>query len=241
MDNAFIADGVIVLILIAGALVGAKRGLIKSLMGVFVVVGALFGALMLTNALTDPLTEAVASRVEERVLGRVSDELGKLENGSSGVESDALTKIFERYGLPPQLLDELLDAAADIISGAKTIAQEKATTDQLRGAISDGVRAVVRKAVQAGLLIGGFLVLMVVLGLLAKVLDKVFDLPLLDLTNAAGGAMMGLLEAGVTILVLLFFASRFAGTVVADWAEGSRLMPFFLLRESLGFLPTLNG
>lgn len=240
MDNAFIADSVIVLILAVGALVGAKRGLIKSLMGVFVVVGALFGALLLMQTLTEPLTDALASRVEERVLGRVSDELGKLESGSSGAESDALTEIFEKYGLPSQLLDELLDTAADIISGAKTIAQEK-TSETLRGAVSIGVRSVVRKAVQAGLLIGGFLVLMVVLGLLAKLIDRVFDLPLLDLTNAVGGALMGLLEAGATIFVLLFFASRFGVTAVTDCAEGSRLMPFFLLRESLGFLPTLNG
>ena len=33
MDNALIADGVIVSVLLVGALLGAKRGLIKSLMG----------------------------------------------------------------------------------------------------------------------------------------------------------------------------------------------------------------
>ena len=230
MDNAFVADGVIVLVLAAGALIGAKRGLVKSLMGVFVVVGALVGALLLADALTDPITDALSARIEEKVLGQVTEELGRRGDGSAQTDGAALRGLLEKYSIPTGLLDELLDSAAS-----------EQAEQRLRGAVSVGVRGVVRSAVHAGLALGGFLVLAVVLSLLARVADRVFDLPLLDVTNSVGGAILGLLEAGAVIVVLLFFASRFGVKAIMDCADGSRLMPYFLLRKSFDTLPTLGG
>jgi len=230
MDNAFVADGVIVLVLAAGALIGAKRGLVRSLMGVFVVVGALVGALLLADALTDPITDALSARIEEKVLGQVTEELGRRGDGSAQTDGAALRGLLEKYSIPTGLLDELLDSAAS-----------EQAEQRLRGAVSVGVRGVVRSAVHAGLALGGFLVLAVVLSLLARVADRVFDLPLLDVTNSVGGAILGLLEAGAVIVVLLFFASRFGVKAIMDCADGSRLMPYFLLRKSFDTLPTLGG
>ena len=240
MDNAFIIDGVIVLILIAGALIGAKRGLIKSLMGVFVVVGALVGSLMLANMLTDPVTDALAPRVEEKVMETVAGELEKLENGSQKGETKSLSELLEKYGVSPQVIDRLLGAVADVVDGAMTIAGEQ-TMEQMRGALSGGIRATLRATVHTVLVLVGYLVLFVVLTLLAKVLDRVFDLPLLDTTNAVGGAMMGILEAAAVIFVLVFFASRFGVTAITEHADEGRLLPFFMLRKSIGILPALNG
>ena len=240
MDNAFVADGVIVLVLAAGALIGAKRGLVKSLMGVFVVVGALVGALLLADALTDPITDALSERIEEKVLGQVTEELGRLGDGSAQTDGAALRGLFEKYSIPTGLLDELLDSAVELVGGAASAVSEQAE-QRLRGAVSVGVRGVVRSAVHAGLALGGFLVLAVVLSLLARVVDRVFDLPLLDVTNSVGGAILGLLEAGAVIVVLLFFASRFGVKAIMDCADGSRLMPYFLLRKSFDTLPTLGG
>ncbi|MCR5826764.1 MAG: CvpA family protein [Oscillospiraceae bacterium] len=240
MDNAFIADAVIVLILAAGALIGAKRGLIKSLMGVFVVVGALVGAVTLADMLTDPLTDALSARIENDLVSSFSDALGSREEGVDNASEENLAKQLERFGISRETLDELLDGVVDVIHGMKTLADETAT-ERFRSAVGSGVRSTVRSVVHSALVLGGFLLLTVVLGLFARLLDRVFDLPLLDLTNSVGGAMMGLLEAGATVFVLLFFASHFGVTAIMDCAEGSRLMPYFLLRKSVWILPAVES
>ena len=227
MDNALVADGVIVLLLIAGALLGAKRGLIKSLMGVFVIVGALLGAQMLSNVLTDPLTDIAAARIEDKLMQSVSG----LRAQDEGAESarDRLDELFERYGLP----GELLGAAEEALNEAIAPAKEHAAA-HLRETLASGVRAAIRGTVHTALALVCFLLLLIVLTLLAKVLDRVFDLPLLDATNAVGGAILGVLEAGAAICVLLFFARRFGVTALEELGDRGVLLPWFMLRRSLG-------
>lgn len=234
MDNAFIADSVIVLILILGAVVGAKRGLIKSMMGVFVVIGALIGAQMLADMLTDPITDAVATRIEDKVLRGVSE----LRDSGSRASQDKLLKQFEQYGIPSELLDQLLDAAAEVLNEAVAPAKQQ-TAAYMKDTLSSTVRMAIRGTVHTVLVLVCYLVLFVALTLLAGVLDRVFDLPLLDMTNAVGGAMMGVLEAGAVLFVLLFFASRFGVTAITEHADEGRLLPFFMLRKSLGIFPSL--
>lgn len=236
MDNALIADSVIVLILIVGALAGAKRGLVKSLMGVLVIAGALAGALALANLLTDPIADALAARVEDKMARRFSDALEMSVSEVPHQENGGLEGLFEQYGLPKQLLDELLDAAGGAMDGAADAVREK-LTEQFRGAVSAGVHAAVRGTVRTVLMLVCFLALTVVLKLLANALDCVFDLPPLNLVNSVGGAAMGLLEAGAVIYALLFFASCFGLTAVTDCADRSRLI--FLFRRSFGILPSL--
>jgi len=235
MDNALVADGVIVLLLIAGALLGAKRGLIKSLMGVFVIVGALLGAQMLSNVLTDPLTDIAAARIEDKLMQSVSGLRAQDDGAESaqdeGTESarDRLDELFERYGLP----GELLGAAEEALNEAIAPAKEHAAA-HLRETLASGVRAAIRGTVHTALALVCFLLLLIVLTLLAKVLDRVFDLPLLDATNAVGGAILGVLEAGAAICVLLFFARRFGVTALEELGDRGVLLPWFMLRRSLG-------
>ena len=203
MDNALIADGVIISVLLVGALLGAKRGLIKSLMGLFLIVGALAGAMALANRLTDPLSGALAAKVE--------------------------------MGAAQYLETQLSDEATGIGGALRAVARDQ-LAELLRSVLSVGVHVAVRAAVHTALVLVGFLVLVVVLKLLGWVLERVFDLPVLNMTNRAAGAVFGLLEAGAFIFVLLFFASRLGMTAIADYAEGSRLMPFFTLRPSFRFM-----
>ena len=63
MDNALIIDGILAIALLAGALIGWKRGLFKSLMGLAVVVLALIGSVVLADMLTEPVTDFVAPKV----------------------------------------------------------------------------------------------------------------------------------------------------------------------------------
>lgn len=235
MNNAFIADSVIVLILLVGAVVGAKRGLIKSLMGVFVVIGALIGAQMLADMLTEPVADIVAPKIENNIVEQFSEAL----ESEGATERSGVWELLEKYGVNEEVLEPYLNSFASTVFSA--VAESEGTVaESFRSAASTGIRAFVRGTVHTVLVLVFYLVLFVVLTLLAKVLDKVFDLPLLDMTNAVGGAMMGILEAGATIFVLLFFATRFGMTQITELADECRLLPFFLLRKSFGVLPTIN-
>ena len=235
MDNAVIADGVIVLILVAGAAVGAKRGLIKSLMGVFVVIGALVGAQMLAGILTDPVTDIVAPQVENSIVERFSKSLES--DGAS--EQSNVWELLEKYGVKKEVIEPYLSSITSSV--VDVVAESKgAVADSFREAASAGIRALVRGTVHTVLVLVLYVVLFVVLTLLAKVIDKVFDLPLLDMTNAVGGAMMGILEAAAAIFVLLFFATIFKKAEISELADKCRLLPFFLLRKSFGGLPTIH-
>lgn len=240
MDNALIADGAIILILLLGTLRGAKRGLVGSLMGIFVVIGALLGSLTLVDMLTDPITDRLSARIEEEVVQSVSVELKRIVEDSSEKGAEALTALAEKYDIPSELLDDLLFHADEIVRGAETFTSRLAM-ERFEDAASAGVRAIVRKAVQTALTVICFLALLIVLGLVGKAVDKVFDLPLLNATNTVGGAILGLLGAGAAIYALLYLASRFHLTAILKYADGSRLMPFFLPRSTVGLSTILYG
>lgn len=227
MNNALIADGVIVILLIAGVVIGAKRGLIRSLMGLFVVVGALIGATMLANNYTDPITDKIAPKIEDTMVEKFSEELQKT-SFSLELDSDVITDALQQVGLPPQvggLLGGAMDALNGIMTSAKAVSGES-----FRSSISSSVHTIVRKAVHTALTLLGFLALVVVLKIVALLIDHAFNLPLLDMTNAVGGGMMGLLEAATLIYIILFFAICFGVTVIRDWADQAYLLPYFLIR-----------
>lgn len=240
MDNVNIADGVIVLLLLLGLWRGAKRGLVGSILGVVVVVGALLGALTVSDMLTDPITDYFSERVEEQVVLRVSTELKRIQNGTASKGGETLTELFERYDIPTELLDEMLQNASDILAGAKSFTSQE-IMERFTDAASSGVRAIVHGAVRTVVTLGAFLVLLLVLGLVGKAVDKVFDLPLLDTTNALGGAIFGLAGAAIAVYALLYLATRFNITAILNYEDGSRLMPIFMPRSTVGLAETLYG
>ena len=81
MDNGLIIDAVFALVLMLGALFGAKRGLFRSLMGLVTVVAALIGAALLSDLLAEPAAEALMPRAEQSV----QEWFG--ESGGQGLQS----------------------------------------------------------------------------------------------------------------------------------------------------------
>ena len=75
MDNALIIDLVLAAVLIAFAVIGAYKGLIRSLMALVSVVLALAGAALLTAMFVEPVTELVYPRVQEKVITRFAQDI----------------------------------------------------------------------------------------------------------------------------------------------------------------------
>ena len=222
MDNAFVIDGVLLLVLLGGTLLGARRGIVKSLMGLVTVAAALLGAVMLAGLLTGPVTALVAPKVEDAVIGEFFEEhelfAGRADTRVGERAFDALREL----GVPEKTIDAL---SAKLYSASESAAQELA--DALRAAISEAVRALVQTTVHAVLVLVFYLVLLVALGLLTRTLDLVFDLPVLGTVNSALGALLGLAEAALLLFVAVHVAARLNADVFAH-ADGAHLLPFFL-------------
>ncbi len=239
MDNALIIDVVLGVLLVAGAVIGAYRGLFKSLMGFLVVLAALVGAVLLADLLTEPLTGLIAPQVEDAVVKRFSDKLEQTakEDGTADSRNE-LSELLEKYGLPADTLDELTGTLAGALSDAASAAKGKAA-DTFRSAISSTVRTLVRGVVHAALVLVLYVVLLIVLKLLTNAIDHVFDLPGLNTLNTLGGAALGLLEAALLLYVVIFAASRFGVKLIAEHADDTYLLAFFLNHSPVEWISAL--
>ena len=242
MDNALVIDGIIAVVLLAGVIIGWKRGLFKSLMGLLIVVLALVGSVMLADMLTEPITDVVAPKVEDVVVDRFSAALEEATGSGAAAIADGestLEELFEQYNLPTSMLDSLLGSVSGALSGAAASAREKAA-DSFRDSVSAKIRSLVSSVVHAALVLVLYVALLIVLKLLTRVLGHVFDLPVLNTVNNLGGAAIGLIEAILLLYVVIYIGSRFGTRLITDYADDSYLLPIFLNHSPVELISSLT-
>ncbi len=211
MDNVFIADLILALLLLAGALFGAKRGLFQSLVGLGIVLAALVGAMLVSSVLTEPLTQLVYPKVEESVIARLLPQ-EEMRESEAPAQEPSEGGVLDRYRR--QLEQTLADATTGAVEAAVRALRETA-----RGLVEGFVRAAVFFA--------AFLVLLVLLKLAARGLEHVLELPGLRLLNKLGGGVLGLAEGALLVFLLLSLAPKLGITWFSDRAEGTHLLAFF--------------
>lgn len=248
MDNAYIVDGVIAVVLLVGALVGAKRGLFKSLMGMIVVAAALVGAVILANVLAEPVTDMIAPKVENAIVKQFTDKVEDLsDSGKSAVDAgtrDELASLLEEYGIPSDTVNKLIGSVSGMASDAvkdATEAAKDAAADSFRSAVSTTIRAVVYGTVHTVLILVLYIVLLIVLKLLTNLVDHVFDLPVLSTVNGLGGAALGLVETILLVYVVVHVLYHMGVSIIADHANDTFLLRFFLNVSPIAWLTSLMG
>lgn len=184
-----ILDLIAALILLAGALIGLKRGLFASVIGIVILAVSLIAASIFTELLTPYACELLDPLVEAHIAERVASNVDL--SGAKG-SAEEVTGILEHFGVDGATMDQLFKTAEDLIvsTGAS--------------ATSAAVKSLAHSAISALLFALIFLLVDIVLNLLAGALDLVFDLPILAEINAVGGLALGLVEAGVFLLIALW-------------------------------------
>ena len=227
MNNGLIIDAVFALVLILGAVLGAKRGLFRSLMGLATVVLALIGATLLADALTQPVTDALMPRAEKSVqewfdTEKRQDETPPAEAAEEETAGDGGAETAD-------------DAPLDVTGLLKRLLRfdlDGAVRDSLRRSAQDAalaaVRSLLESVVRTILFVVGFLALMLVLRLLTRGLDKVFDLPVLHTLNSLGGGALGLIESALLLFLICDLAPKLGVTIFDDYESGTYLLAFFM-------------
>lgn len=234
MDNYLVPlliDGVLLIILLVGYVIGAKRGLFKSLMGVVVVIAAIIGSMLIADLLTEPVTEFIMPKVEEKVTEWLSvpEELtmGQFFSGTASSNSATNPTFSEWFGK----LDKW--GAGDRFVGE--IKESTATAAQT------AARSLVESIVHSILMLLCFAILLIVLKLLVRTMDHVFDLPVLKTLNDVGGGILGLIEMLLLVYLVLWLAPRIGITFFRDHAEETYLLKFLTEYTPLTLIASLNG
>ena len=199
MDNALTFDAAFLALALLGALIGAKRGLLKTLLGAAVTLVALIGSFAAAEQLTPPATEALYPKIEDALVTELTEAYEqRLTEHKDAQLPDELTELLDRLHLSAEIAEDLLNRAGE--QAAKAGESVKADVERaLRAAVQKTLRPAVQGGLHAVILALSFLVLNVVLRLAVRLLDLAAKLPVLHSFNALGGALLGLAEAAVIL------------------------------------------
>ena len=200
-------DVILILILIALILSGYRRGLLMSLMGLAIVVLCCLGAAAAQRALTPTVTEylepkiadALAPEVESYIADRTQDTLDT-------VEEQGLTMDGEKRTLG-DLADLLRDLGMDVdqtITDGVTDALQPATD-----AVAESIAHVVAQRIAGAFVyLAAWIILYLVLRNVALAVNVVDRLSVVHTFNRVGGALLGVLEGLIPMVVIAAVCDR---------------------------------
>ena len=104
MTTTVIIDAIVVVVLVAFALIGVKRGLLRSLAGLIILTLSFFGAGMLASTFSPPLAQLLAPSLEEYVSQQVDEalleEFGNVDLELRMPQMNQLEELLKNSDLP---------------------------------------------------------------------------------------------------------------------------------------------
>lgn len=244
--NALIFDGIILVVLLLFALWGRHRGLILSVFSLLALVVSIVGAFWLSNMLTPPVADWVQPMVEKSVVSTVQnalpedadDVLATLSPENIDNWSESIHTYLDEAGieLPEQIESFLAELGEEDLS---KLVDASSVEELAVSAAGKVVRAVVRIV----LFLLAFALIQILWHLLARALDLVSRLPVLNAMNRLGGFLLGALK-GILLLFVIAWLFQWYSTSVntvipAETIEQTYLLKFFLTASPLEFLASL--
>ena len=200
MTTAVIIDAIVVVVLLAFAIWGARQGLVRALAGLVMVIVALVGAGMIAATFSDPAARLAAPVIQKHITSRVEEAMA--------VQTDSTP---EEVGEEPRVEDLLVLLGLDEdVRGSLAEQAEEQIRDAGASIVSAVVESMVGSVAYGVLFILSFLALLLMLHVLVGAMDLVMKLPLLHGLNTLGGGALGLIE-GTLVLFLAVWAARRLG------------------------------
>jgi len=199
---SFLIDLIIVAIIALAVIISAKRGFVRTAIEVAGFVLAFLISVNLGNAISNFTYDKV---IEPAIVSAVSEKTA--ESASSAIDSmwdaipDILTKNGEAFGISKETLSDKLENTKD---NTETIATDISQT---------AIKPIATTFLSSLFSLVLFVVLLVVVGILAKAINKLFSFSVIGKLNATLGGILGIpkgLVLGyvfcILLTVLFFFA-----------------------------------
>lgn len=228
MTTPVIIDAIVVLLLVAFCLWGARRGLFRSLAGLVIVVIALVGAAMMASTFSAPLTGVVTPLIQNEILEYVQKNADMRPERPEEELPSEIRDVLEKLGLDEEVRENLRERA------------EEKVTETGTGVMTAVVESVVYGFVHTILFALGFLALTLLLNVLLNAMDLVFKLPGLHLLNSLGGALLGLVEGALLLFLAVWVLRRLGVSFETELFTGTHILHIFTTNTPLGVLSLLQ-
>lgn len=228
MSTPVIIDAIVVLILLAFCIWGAKRGLFRSLAGLVIVVVALVGASMLSYTFSTPLTKAVTPLIRDRIVEYVENAVEEQAEEHADELPAEVHDLLERLGLDEEVREDLREKAEETVTTTGT------------DALNAVVESVVYGFVHTTLFVLFFLALTLLLNTILKAMDLVFRLPGLHFLNTAGGALFGVVEGALLLFFAVWVLRRMGVSFETELFAGSRILHIFTTYTPMSVLAVFH-
>ena len=231
MTTAVIIDAIVVVLLLAFAIRGARQGLVRALAGLVMVIVALVGAGMIAATFSGPAARLAAPVIQKYITSRVEEAMA-VQTGAApeeeageeprGEDLLALLGLDEdvRSSLAEQAEERVRDTGASIVS---------AVVESMVGSVAYGV-----------LFILAFLLLLLMLHVLVGAMDLVMKLPLLHGLNTLGGGALGLVEGALVLFLAVWAARRLGVSFETEALAEAHILRIFTTNTPLSLLSFLH-
>lgn len=216
---AVITDVVIVAVLLAGIVLGARRGLLQSLAGVVVVVVALFCAAWVARRFADPVAQWLQPILERTLTSKIQNQTPATASAGD---------MLQLFGFSGRSLTELIETVtAQAIQTGRTLLEEV-------------VGSVIHSIAYALLYVVSFFIIYLLLKLLLKPLDLASKkLPGVRTLNGLGGAVLGFVEALLLLYLVVWGLRKLQLVITPQLIEESMFLKIFVNYSPISLITSL--
>ena len=231
MTTAVIIDAIVVVVLLAFVIWGARQGLVRALAGLVMVIVALVGAGMIAATFSGPAARLAAPVIQKHITSRVEEAMA-VQTGSAPEEETGeeprVEDLLALLGLDEDVRSSLADQAEERIrdTGASIVS---AVVESMVGSVAYGV-----------LFILSFLLLLLMLHVLVGAMDLVMKLPLLHGLNTLGGGVLGLIEGTLVLFLAVWAARRLGISFETEALAEAHILRIFTTNTPLSLLSFLH-
>ncbi|MDY5612578.1 CvpA family protein [Dysosmobacter sp.] len=231
MTTAVIIDAIVVVVLLAFSIRGAKQGLVRALAGLVMVIVALVGAGMIAATFSGPAAKLAAPVIQKHITSRVEEAMAAQTDDAPEEEAGEETQaeaLLALLGLDEDVRDSLAEQAEERVrdTGASIVS---AVVESMVGSIAYGA-----------LFILSFLVLLLLLHVLVGAMDLVMKLPLLHGLNSLGGGALGLIEGTLVLFLAVWAARRLGISFETETLAEAHILRIFTTNTPLSLLSFLH-
>ena len=230
MTTAVIIDAIVVVVLLAFAIWGARQGLVRALAGLVMVIVALVGAGMIAATFSGPAARLAAPVIQKHITSRVEEAMA--------VQTDSTP---EEVGEEPRVEDLLVLLGLDEdVRGSLAEQAEEQIRDAGASIVSAVVESMVGSVAYGVLFILSFLALLLMLHVLVGAMDLVMKLPLLHGLNTLGGGALGLVEGALVLFLAVWAARRLGISFETEALAEAHILRIFTTNTPLSLLSFLH-